>query len=138
MIVFTVLAPLFLATAGLGVELSAFGDPLVLVTLAVVLAVAVSAKFAGAYAGARIGRLDHGESMAVAAGMNARGVVGIVAAGIGVRLGLLTDAMYAVVVTVAIATSVATPALMAWSVRRTATADRSPALRPALDVSADC
>lgn len=117
---FAVLAPVYLASAGLHLDLAVFGSPLVLTTLVVLLAVAVSTKLGGAYAGARIGRLDHWDSLVVAAGMNARGLVGIVAAGVGMRLGLLTEGMYAIVVTIAVITSIAAPPLMAWSIRRSA------------------
>lgn len=115
---FAVLAPVYLASAGLHLDLSVFGSPLVLTTLAVLLTVAVSTKLGGAYAGARIGRLGHWDSLVVAAGMNARGLVGIVAAGVGMRLGLLTQGVYAIVVTIAVLTSIAAPPLMAWSIRR--------------------
>lgn len=115
---FAVLAPVYLASAGLHLDLTVFGSPLVLTTLVVLLAVAVSTKLGGAYAGARIGRLGHWDSLAVAAGMNARGLVGIVAAGVGMRLGLLTEGMYAIVVAIAVLTSIAAPPLMAWSIRR--------------------
>ena len=112
---FAVLAPIYLASAGLHLDLRVFGDPLVLVTLVVLLAVATGTKLGGAYAGARIGRLGHWDSLAVSAGMNARGLVGIVAAGVGMRLGLLTEGMYAIVVAIAVLTSIAAPPLMAWS-----------------------
>jgi Kef-type K+ transport system membrane component KefB len=115
---FAVLAPIYLASAGLQLDLTVFGSPLVLVSLVVLLAIATGTKLGGAYAGARIGRLGHWDSLAVAAGMNARGLVGIVAAGVGARLGLLTQGMYAIVVAIAVLTSIAAPPLMAWSIRR--------------------
>lgn len=117
---FAVLAPIYLASAGLHLDLTVFGSPLVLMTLVVLLAVAVSTKLGGAYAGARMGRMGHWDSLAVAAGMNARGLVGIVAADVGMRLGLLSRGMYAIVVAIAVLTSIAAPPLMAWSVRRSA------------------
>ncbi len=130
-ITLTVLAPIFLASAGLHVDLTVFGQPLVLGTLAVMLLVAVGTKLGGAYAGARIGRLNHWDAFSVASGMNARGMVGIVAAGVGMRLGLLTNAMYAIIVTIAVLTSIATPPLMAWAIRRS-----SPVPVPALPIAA--
>ena len=117
-ITMTVLAPIFLASAGLHVDMTVFSHPMVLATLGAMIVVAVGTKLGGAYAGARIGRLNHWDAFSVASGMNARGMVGIVAAGVGMRLGLLTNAMYAIIVTIAVLTSIATPPLMAWAIRR--------------------
>ncbi|MEX0168490.1 cation:proton antiporter [Streptomyces sp. LMG1-1-1.1] len=110
--VMATLAPLFLATAGLQVDLSALRDPQVMLAGAVTLAVAIGAKFAGGYLGGRAGRLDRGESLAVGAGLNARGVVEIVLASVGLRLGVLTSASYSVVVLVAVVTSVMAPPIL--------------------------
>ncbi|AVH54685.1 MULTISPECIES: cation:proton antiporter domain-containing protein [Streptomyces] len=52
--IMAVLAPPFLATAGLQANLSALADPSVLMAAVVTLAVAVGAKLAGGYAGARL------------------------------------------------------------------------------------
>jgi Kef-type K+ transport system membrane component KefB len=111
-VVLAVLAPLFLATAGLRVDLTALADPRVLIIAIVMLAVAVLGKFAGAYLGARCGRLTHGEAVALGAGMNARGVVEVVVATTGLRLGVLSVAMYTVVVLIAVVTSVLGPLVM--------------------------
>lgn len=118
-----VFAPIFLATVGLRVDLRTLGQPLVLGTGAAILALAVATKLVGAYTGARVGRLGHWEAVSVAAGMNARGVVGIVAAGAGQRLGLLSDGMYAIIVGVAVLTTLAAPPLLSWSVRRASPRD---------------
>ncbi|CAO5159226.1 K+:H+ antiporter [Frankia sp. AiPs1] len=126
-----VLAPLFFAMAGLRVDLSALGRPKVLAAAAVVLAVAVVGKFVGAYLGARLGRLGHWEALALGAGMNARGVVEIVVAGTGLRLGVISSAGYTVVVLVAVGTSVMAPPLLRWTVARGALAPgRDPTQSP--------
>ncbi|NLU83638.1 cation:proton antiporter [Rhodococcus sp. HNM0569] len=105
-VVLAVFAPLFLASAGLRVDLSVFRHGEILVAALVVLVVAVIGKFAGAYAGARLARMPRWESFALGAGLNARGAVEIVIALIGVSLGVLTDESYAIIVFVAVATSV--------------------------------
>lgn len=110
--VLAVLAPLFLATAGLRMDLTALGDPLVLVSALVVMAAAVVGKFVGAYLGARTSRLSRREALALGAGMNARGVVEVVVALVGLQLGVLTVATYTIVVLVAIATSLMAPPLL--------------------------
>jgi Kef-type K+ transport system membrane component KefB len=111
-VVLSVLAPLFLATAGFRMDLTALADPKVALAALVVLAVAILGKFAGAYAGARLSRLTRWEGLAIAAGMNSRGVVEVVVALTGLRLGVLNTATYTIVVLVAIVTSVMAPPLL--------------------------
>jgi Kef-type K+ transport system membrane component KefB len=116
--VLSVLAPLFFATAGLRMNLSALGDPKVLLTGLVVLAAAIIGKFVGAYGGARLSRLDHWEALALGAGMNARGVIEVIIAMVGLRLGVLTPAMYTIIVLVAIVTSLMAPPLLRLTMAR--------------------
>lgn len=110
--VMATLAPLFLATAGLQVDLTTLAHPSVLLAAVITLAVAIGAKFAGGYLGARLGRLDRTESLAIGAGLNARGLVEIVLASVGLRLGVLNTASYTVVVLVAVVTSVMAPPIL--------------------------
>ncbi|MFB7211618.1 cation:proton antiporter [Streptomyces sp. NPDC056255] len=119
--VMATLAPLFLATAGLQVDLTTLARPGVLIAAVITLAVAVVAKFAGGYLGARLGRLDRTESLAIGAGLNARGVVEIVLASVGLRLGVLNTASYTVIVLVAVVTSVMAPPILRRTTERIAT-----------------
>lgn len=110
--VMAVLAPLFLATAGLQVDLSALKDLSVLAAGLITLVVAVGGKLVGGYVGARMGKLDHNASLAIGAGLNARGVVEIVLASVGLSIGVLNTASYTIVVLVAVVTSVMAPPLL--------------------------
>ncbi|WP_267883306.1 cation:proton antiporter [Streptomyces sp. NRRL S-1022] len=114
----TVLAPLFFATAGLRIDLTALARPEVAGSALLVLAVAIAGKFAGAYAGARAGRLGHWEGLALGAGLNSRGVIEVIIAMVGLRLGILTTEMYTIIVLVAIVTSVLAAPLLRAAVRR--------------------
>lgn len=116
--VLAVLAPLYFATAGLRMNLTALGRPTVLLAGLAVLAVAIVTKFIGAYAGARLSRLGHWPSLALGAGMNARGVVEVIVAMVGLQLGLLTSAMYTIIVLVAIVTSLMAPPMLRWAAAR--------------------
>jgi Kef-type K+ transport system membrane component KefB len=119
-----VLAPVFFAIAGLHMDLSALGQPAVLLTGVALLLLAIAGKFSGAFLGARLTRLNRWEALALGAGMNARGVVEIVVAMVGVRLGVLTPAMYTIVVLIAVITSVlASPILRLAMTRVETTAD---------------
>jgi Kef-type K+ transport system membrane component KefB len=114
-VVLSVLAPLFMATAGLRMDLTALRRPSIALAAVVVLAIAIVGKFAGAYLGAKLARIGHWEAVALGAGMNARGVVEVVVASTGLRLGVLTTATYTIVVLVAIVTSLMAPPLLRWA-----------------------
>ncbi len=75
-------------------------------------------KFAGAFIGGALTGMNRWESTALGAGMNARGVIEVIIAMIGVRIGLLSVEMYSVVVLVAVLTSVMAPPLLRMSMKR--------------------
>lgn len=58
------LAPVFFATAGLRIDLTALAQPVVLAAGAVLLAVAVAIKFGSVYAAGRLRRMSHWEAVA--------------------------------------------------------------------------
>ncbi|MFI9009736.1 cation:proton antiporter [Actinosynnema sp. NPDC053489] len=118
-----VLAPIFFATAGLRMDLTLLAEPQVLLAAAVVLVIAICGKFVGAYLGARLGRLNHWEGLALGAGLNARGVIEVIVAMVGLRLGVLTTAGYTIVVLVAVVTSLMAPPMLRYAVKRIETTE---------------
>lgn len=122
-VVLAVLAPLFLATAGLRMDLTALVDPTVAIAAVALLAIAVIGKFAGAYLGARLGGLTKWEGLALGAGMNSRGVVEVIIAMTGLRIGVLNTATYTMVVLVAVVTSVMAPPVLRFAMKRVALTD---------------
>ncbi len=108
------MGPIFFAFSGLQVNLGALDDPIIPV---VVLAVAFAAKLVGCGLGGLFGGLRWREALAVAIGMNARGGMGVVVALVGLSLGVLSPTMYAVLILVALATSLATPPLLTLALR---------------------
>lgn len=98
-------------------DLTALADPAVLLAAVALLAVAVVGKLGGAYLGGRMARLGHWKSLAVGAGLNARGVIGVIVAMTGLRLGVLTTAGYTIVVLVAVVTSVIAPPMLRYTMR---------------------
>jgi Kef-type K+ transport system membrane component KefB len=114
----SVLAPLFFALAGLRIDLGELAEPAVAIAAVVIVLLAVFGKFAGAWIGAVTSGLNRWEAVALGAGMNARGVVEIVIASIGVSLGVLTSASYTIVVIVAVLTSVMAPPILRTAIRR--------------------
>jgi Kef-type K+ transport system membrane component KefB len=117
-LVMAVLAPLFFATAGLRMDLSSLARPMVLLAAMAVILVAVLGKFAGAYLGARTGRLSHWEGMALGAGLNTRGIIEVVVATVGLRLGVLNAPAYTIVLLVALVTSVMAPPILRYAIAR--------------------
>jgi Kef-type K+ transport system membrane component KefB len=117
-VVMAVLAPIFLASAGLRMDLTALVDPAVALAALAVLAVAIFGKFAGAYVGARAARLGPWDGLAIGAGMNARGVVQVIVAMVGLRIGVLNMATYTIVVLVAIVTSLMAPPMLRFAMAR--------------------
>ncbi|WP_233223419.1 cation:proton antiporter [Amycolatopsis sp. CA-128772] len=117
--VVSVLAPLYFVTAGMRVDLAALAHLPVLIAAVTTILVGTLAKFAGGYAGARLCRFGRTESLAIGAGLNARGVVEIVVASVGLQLGVLTNATYTIVVLLAVVTSVVAPATLRVAMRRT-------------------
>lgn len=115
--VMAVLAPIFFATAGLRMDLTALRHLDVLVTALVILVIAIGGKFVGAYLGARLARLKHWEGWALGSGLNARGVVEVIVAMVGLRLGVLGAETYTIIVLVAIVTSLMAPPLLRRALR---------------------
>ncbi|WP_432041924.1 cation:proton antiporter [Streptomyces cadmiisoli] len=117
-VVLRVFAPVFFAAAGLRMDLTGLADPEVLGAAFLLLFVAVLGKFAGAYAGARLSRLSRWEGLALGAGMNARGVVEVVIAMAGLRLGVLTTETYTIIVLIAVVTSLMAPPILTMAMKR--------------------
>ena len=105
-------APLFFATAGLRVDLGLLRDPEVLQWGLVVVLVASASKAGGAYLGSRFAGLPQREGLALGVGLNARGAIEIVVATVGLSLGVLNPRSYALVVLMAMVTSMMAPPLL--------------------------
>ena len=106
-----VFAPVFFAYSGLNVDIFAIHGVRL---LAIVLAVAIIGKMIGCTTGALLFGMKWREALTVAVGMNARGGMEIIVALIGLSLGVLTGEMYAIIIMVAIVTSLMTPPLLSW------------------------
>ncbi|MBJ7903822.1 cation:proton antiporter [Streptomyces sp. DSM 110735] len=116
-VVLAVFAPLFFATAGLRLDLSALTHPATLAAGAALLLVAVVGKVAGVFVGARAVGVGTWESVALGGALNARGVIQLVVAAAGLRIGVLNSASYTLIVLVAVITSLMAPPLLRWSMR---------------------
>lgn len=112
MVTLGLFAPVFFATAGLQVDLSGLLTVDTLLVAGATLAVAVLGKALGVVLGATLTDLTRVEIICLAIGLNARGAMELVVAALGLAIGILTPTIYAVIVLVAILTSVMTPPLL--------------------------
>jgi Kef-type K+ transport system membrane component KefB len=104
------LVPFFLAGIGLHLDVSVFSDSGILLLSVVVLVAAILSKLVGCGLGAyRLGRTD---MFRIGSGMVPRGEVGMVVAQLGLAMGVVEKPVYAVVVFMAVATTLAAPPLL--------------------------
>ena len=106
-----VFAPVFFAYSGLKVDLFALHG---INLLLIVLAIAIAGKLLGCAGGALLCGFSSREALAIGVGMNARGGMEIIVALVGLSIGVLTREMYAIVIMVAIVTSLMTPPVLSW------------------------
>jgi len=104
------LTPFFLAEIGLHLEVSTFANAGTLLLCVAVTLVAIASKMAGC--GLAALRMGWRNALRIGAGMAPRGEVGMVVAQIGLGLGVIPARTYAVVVFMAIATTIIAPALL--------------------------
>jgi K+:H+ antiporter len=110
--------PVFFGLAGLSADLTVLQNPqLALLTVGLILIASVG-KFTGAFVGGTIGGLSRAESLALGCGMNARGSTEVIVATIGLSMGVLSQNLFTLIVTMAILTTLAMPPMLRWALRR--------------------
>jgi Kef-type K+ transport system membrane component KefB/nucleotide-binding universal stress UspA family protein len=110
--------PIFFSLAGVHADLSVLVDSkLALLTLALI-AIASAGKFAGAFVGGTMANLTARESLALACGMNARGSTEVIVASIGLSLGVISQDLFTMIVTMAVVTTMAMPPMLRWALSR--------------------
>jgi nucleotide-binding universal stress UspA family protein len=108
----------FFGIAGLSANLTVLKDPqLALLTVGLVLIASVG-KFIGAFVGGKVGGLSRAESLALGCGMNARGSTEVIVATIGLSMGVLSQSLFTLIVTMAVLTTLAMPPMLRWALRR--------------------
>jgi len=110
--------PVFFGLAGLTADLTVLKDPKLLLLTAALVLIASIGKFGGAFVGGALGGLTRGESYALASGMNARGSTEVIIATIGLSIGVLSQNMFSMIVTMAILTTMAMPPMLRAALSR--------------------
>ncbi len=108
------LVPFFFLFVGISVNLSSFGDVLIVAILVTLLAVAT--KYIGCGLGSR--KLGGKSATIIGVGMIPRGEVGIIVASIGFGMAVISQSMFSVVVFMSMATTIIAPPLLTWAFRR--------------------
>jgi Kef-type K+ transport system membrane component KefB/nucleotide-binding universal stress UspA family protein len=111
-------APVFFAVAGREIDLTILKSFYLIKLALVFILIASFGKVVGCYLGGRLGGLSSRESTALAIGMNARGSTEVIVATIGLSLGVLSRDLFTLIVVMAIATTLVTPPLLRWALRR--------------------
>jgi Kef-type K+ transport system membrane component KefB len=109
--------PFFFSYTGIKVDLTTLGGSAAGFT-ALALLVACFGKIIGGGLGARLGGLPRWEAWAVGFGLNARGAMELVIAAIGLSIGVLTEPTYAMIVLIAVVTTVMAAPLLKFCVTR--------------------
>lgn len=113
--------PVFFLEIGIDADVASLVRPHVLLLAAGLLAVAVAGKVAAGLA--VVGR--RGDRLLVGLGMLPRGEVGLIFAGIGLRERILGADLYGAVLLVVLVSTLVTPPLLGWRLRRVQAARRA-------------
>jgi Kef-type K+ transport system membrane component KefB len=112
-----VLVPFFFAYTGIKVDLTTLSGSTFWVMVAAVL-VACAGKIIGGSIGAAAGGMPKWEALSVGVGLNARGAMELVIAAVGLSIGILNEATYAIIVLIAILTTVMAAPVLKFTMAR--------------------
>ena len=108
------LLPLFFALTGLRTQTGLLSGGEMWLTCGLILAVAVVGKLGGALAAARLTGMAWRDSVAVGVLMNTRGLVELVVLNIGLEIGVLSPALFTMLVLMALVTTFMASPLLEW------------------------
>ena len=111
-LLFVVLLPLFFAATGIRTSIGVLGASALWTLFGLVMVVAVVGKIGGSAIAARLGGLSWYDATRVGVLMNTRGLMGLVILNVGLEIGVMTPALYAMMVLMAIGTTCMTAPLL--------------------------
>lgn len=109
------LAPIFFAGIGLEFKFSAIENYGLLVSI---ITVSFLSKILGGYLGGRFAHMGHRQSITLAYGLNARGIMELVIANIAFREGFINVEIFSMLVIMGLVTTLSTPFLLKQSFQR--------------------
>ncbi|HZS10035.1 MAG TPA: cation:proton antiporter [Blastocatellia bacterium] len=113
-VVVVLLLPLYFASTGLRSSFFLITGARMWVYCAVIIALAIAGKLGGSLLAARMNGMSWREATAVGVLMNTRGLVELVILNIGLDLGILSPALFSIMVLMALVTTLMTTPLLAW------------------------
>lgn len=108
-----VILPLFFVYSGLNTRIGLLSSPSAWALTAVIVLIASAGKIGACWAAARGTGYSHRDALAIGALMNARGLMELIVLNIGLERGLITPALFTMMVIMAIVTTVAAGPLFA-------------------------
>jgi Kef-type K+ transport system membrane component KefB len=114
----TLLLPVFFASTGLFTQIGLLHGPRAWAVCLAILAVASLGKVGGSYVAARLTGSRPRPAAALAVLMNTRGLMELIVLNIGLKLGILSPALFAMFVLMAVATTFATAPILKIVTRR--------------------
>lgn len=99
------LLPFFFTYSGLHTELNLLADPALLGVAALILVLSIVAKGGACYLAARLAGESHPTAMGIGALMNSRGLMELIVINIGLQRGIITPALFSMLVVMAIVTT---------------------------------
>ncbi len=113
-VVSILLLPAFFAITGARTQIGLVSEPLDWVFCGVIIIVATLGKFGGTVAAARATGLDWRTSSSLGVLMNTRGLMELIVLNIGLDLGVISPTLFAMMVLMALATTIATTPILKW------------------------
>jgi Kef-type K+ transport system membrane component KefB/nucleotide-binding universal stress UspA family protein len=110
--------PVFFGLSGLSADLTVLKNPDLALLAGGLLLIACLGKFLGAFIGGKLGGLSRSESVALASAMNARGSTEVIVASIGLSMGVLSQNLFTLIVSMAVITTLAMPPMLRWALKR--------------------
>lgn len=108
-------APIFFASAGLNVNLSRLLDPQLALITSLLTVAAVASKIGACYLAGKFTGMGVWESLAVGAGANTKGSMGLIIAMLGYSLHIVTLDMFAIAIFISLFSTGMAPAAMQWT-----------------------
>ena len=113
----TFLLPMFFTFSGLNTQMQVLGQMGLLAATLAILAAAILAKGGACYLAARLSGEDHKTALGIGALMNARGLMELIIINIGLQQGVIGPALFAILVLMAIVTTLMAAPLFALTQR---------------------
>jgi len=126
-----VFLPLFFTYSGLNTRFALLADPKLLTFAVLCVVVAVIGKLGASWGAARLAGEPQPIAIRVGVLVNARGLMQLIALNVGLAAGIVSPALFTVLVLVALVTTVMTAPVLSWIDRRDARIGSGDFLRPA-------